>query len=220
MPNNPGYATRLGASGDIFSPVSVTEASSEIRVERDVEIPARDGTILRANLYRPPGSDRYQPLITYRLLRQTGRIKLSSYTGWEAPDPAVWVKFGYAVVNADMRGFFRSEGEARLLTEQEGQDYYDLIEWAASRDWCTGKVGLSGVSYLALTQWRPPSLAAICPWEGFTDVCRDLAFPGWVTGRGYSTSATHHLGSRNSRVADVVTQFHHTRAHLLNGGEL
>ncbi|MHB1431761.1 MAG: CocE/NonD family hydrolase [Streptosporangiaceae bacterium] len=47
------------------------------------------------------------------------------------------------------------------------------------------KVGLAGVSYLAISQYRavalrPPHLAAICPWEGFSDIYRDLARPGGV----------------------------------------
>ena len=75
----------------------------------------------------------------------------------------------------DLRGFGRSEGEGILLSDAEAQDYYDLIEWAAVQPWSSGRVGLNGVSYLALSQWkvaalRPPHLAAICPWEGFSDV--------------------------------------------------
>lgn len=133
---------------------------------------------------------RYQPLFIYRLMRQTLPIHQSAWTGWEAPDPAYWVPRGYVVINADLRGFHRSEGQARLLSQQEGEDYYDLIEWAGQQQWSSGKVGLLGISYLALTQWRaaslqPPSLAAICPWGGFTDPYRDLAYPGGVREDGF-----------------------------------
>ncbi len=46
------------------------------------------------------------------------------------------------------------------------------------------------MSYLAITQYavaalRPPALKAIIPWEGFTDVYRDLAFPGGVREKGF-----------------------------------
>lgn len=133
---------------------------------------------------------RYQPLFIYRLMRQTLPIHQSAWTGWEAPDPAYWVPRGYVVINADLRGFHRSEGQARLLSQQEGEDYYDLIEWAGQQQWSSGKVGLLGISYLALTQWRaaslqPPSLAAICPRGGFTDPYRDLAYPGGVREDGF-----------------------------------
>ncbi len=48
-------------------------------------------------------------------------------------------------------------------------DYYDLIEWADRQPWSNGRVGLNGVSYLAIRQYNvaalhPPSLAAVCPW--------------------------------------------------------
>ena len=197
----------------MFRPqVKVTPPPHESLFERDVAVQVRDGTTLRVNIFRPPGEGRYpvlmslhpygkdklpfrlfgsyQPLPTYRLLRQTGPIEYSAWTGWEAPDPAFWVARGYVVINADMRGFHRSEGQAHLFSQQEGEDYYDLIEWAGAQAWSTGKVGLLGVSYLALTQWRaaslsPPSLAAICPWEGLTDVYRDIAFPGGVREDGF-----------------------------------
>jgi hypothetical protein len=71
------------------------------------------------------------------------------------------------------------------MSEQEAQDCYDLIEWAGTQSWSNGKVGMSGVSYLAWTQWRvaslnPPHLAAINPWEGVSDFYRELAFHGGI----------------------------------------
>jgi hypothetical protein len=50
---------------------------------------------------------------------------------------------------------------------------------------------MCGVSYLAITQWaaaatRPPHLAAIIPWEGFTDAYRDLLYPGGVREDGFT----------------------------------
>jgi len=206
--NTLSYALRR-VQGILFPPLTITAAPDGAQMESDLEIPMRDGVRLRANLYRPQAPGRYpvlislhpygkdhlpkpgRPLLMYRLLRQTEPIEMSAWTGWEAPDPAYWVQRGYAVVNCDMRGFFRSEGEATaMLSEQEGLDYYDLIEWAAAQPWCSGKVGLSGVSYLCITQWRaaalnPPSLAAICAWEGFTSVYHDLAYPGGVREDGF-----------------------------------
>jgi uncharacterized protein len=46
------------------------------------------------------------------------------------------------------------------------------------------------VSYLAISQWKaaalqPPSLKAICPWEGFTDAYRDLMRPGGIREGGF-----------------------------------
>ena len=45
----------------------------------------------------------------YRVFPQPAAVRLSAWTSWEAPDPAVWVPRGYVVVNADMRGGGTSE---------------------------------------------------------------------------------------------------------------
>jgi predicted acyl esterase len=49
---------------------------------------------------------------------------------------------------------------------------------------------MTGVSYLAITQWtgaatRPPHLAAINPWEGFTDPYPDFSYSGGVRENGF-----------------------------------
>jgi uncharacterized protein len=207
----PRYAlTRL--RGIARPPVTVTEPPPGIRVERDVAVPVRDGTVLRVNVFRPEG-DEPVPVIMcahpygkdglprhgrfgwrfdrqYRVLRQTGPVSFSALTSWESPDPGFWVPRGYAVVNCDLRGCGTSEGTGRLLSRQEGEDYADLVEWAGTREWSTGRVGLLGVSYLAISQYRcaaerPAHLAAICPWEGFTDAYRDLVYPGGVREEGF-----------------------------------
>ncbi len=92
-----------------------------------------------------------------------------------------WVRQGYVVAQTDARGMFTSEGSAGALRDQDARDYAAFIEWAAVQPWCNGRVGLLGVSYLAMSQWRvaalqPPALKAICPWEGVTDMLRELAY--------------------------------------------
>ena len=132
----------------------------------DVPVRVRDGTVLRVNVFRPEngaavpaiasahpyGKDRI-PARTrsgrgldfqYRLFPQPHPIQLSEWTSWEAPDPAVWVPQGYAVVNIDLRGAGTSEGIAELFSDQEALDYYDVIEWIGSQNWCSGRVGLNG----------------------------------------------------------------------------
>jgi uncharacterized protein len=198
--------------GVFWSPVRITPPPQDVVFQRDQEVRVRDGTALRVNVFRPPGAGQYPVIMSahpygkdrlprkvgshyllpamYRVLRQTGRFSMSAWTSWEAPDPAYWVPRGYAVVNCDLRGFFRSDGQAELLSRQESEDFYDLIGWAAAQPWSNGKVGLNGVSYLALSQYgvaalQPPALQAICPWEGFSDIYRDLAYPGGIREDGF-----------------------------------
>jgi predicted acyl esterase len=196
-----------------FPKLTITPPGPGIRFEHDVAVSMRDGTRMRLNLFRPDhdgkfptimsahpyGKDAfprrtpfgYLPPTRYRFMRQPKPIRFSAYTTWEAPDPSFWVERGYAVVNLDLRGFGTSEGTGQLLSPQEAADYAEVIAWAAAQPWSNGKVGLNGVSYLAVTQWevaalRPAALAAICPWEGFTDVYRDLVYPGGVREDGFT----------------------------------
>jgi predicted acyl esterase len=207
-----GYAlTRL--RGFLRSPVEVYAPRPDtVVVRRDVEVTTRDGTILRANVHLPTGEGTFPVLVCahpygkdnlprkrrrgysvplqYRVLRQPSPVRFSTLTSWEAPDPAWWTAQGFAVVNCDLRGAGRSDGVGALLSDQEGEDVYDLIEWAATQPWSDGAVGMIGVSYLAISQWRaaalrPPHLKAIVPWEGFTDAYRDLLRRGGVREVGF-----------------------------------
>ncbi len=210
--------------------VEVTKVPANILLDWDVPVVVRDGTTLRVNVFRPNvdapvpvimsahpyGKDKIPaksrsgraPAIQSRLLPQPHRVRISAWTSWEAPDPAFWATHGYAVVNADLRGGGTSEGIADLFSDQEARDYYDLIEWAGSREWASGRVGLDGVSYLAISQYkvaalRPPHFAAICPWEGLSDLYRDFARPGGVREDGFSILWSA-LTSREARLRSSI----------------
>ena len=196
--------------------VEVLPTPSGVQVDWNLPIVLRDGVRLRANVFRPPESETGEGVpvimsahpydkdaipartrsgrglnIQYRLLPQPSTVRFSGWTGWEAPDPAFWVPRGYAVVNVDLRGGGKAEGVGQLFSDQEAQDYYEAIEWAAAQPWSSGRVGLLGVSYLALSQYkvaalRPPHLSVICPWEGFSDAYRDFARPGGILENGFA----------------------------------
>ncbi|WP_229382216.1 CocE/NonD family hydrolase [Microbacterium schleiferi] len=207
--------------------VDVDTAEPDWMVERDIPVTVRDGTVLRVNVFRPRGDEPVPVIMSahpygkdqvparaknrrainpqYRIMPQPGRVGISAWTGWEAPDPAFWVPRGYAVVNADARGGGTSAGEAHLFEAQEADDYEDLIAWAGTQPWSTGKVGLDGVSYLAISQYgvaarSPEHLAAICPWEGFSDLYRDFAWPGGIRENGFAVLWTT-LTARAARIA-------------------
>jgi putative CocE/NonD family hydrolase len=107
------------------------------------------------------------------------------YQCWEVPDPEKWIPDGYALVGVDSRGAGRSAGFLAVSSPQETQDIYECIEWLARQPWCTGKIGMNGVSYYGANQWRvaakrPPHLAAICVWEGYSDSYREAARHGGI----------------------------------------
>ena len=173
--------------------------SSDIVFEKDVSVKMRDGITIYTDLYRPKGEENVPVIIAWSPYGKSGGSAprttalynmlgidngiLSGLAKFEGPDPAYWCSQGYAICNPDPRGVAYSEGDIAMFGTQEGRDCHDLIEWLAEQEWCNGKVGMSGTSYLAISQWftaaeRPPHLAAINPCEGLSDVYRDLTRKG------------------------------------------
>lgn len=187
------------------------EVPDSMRVDWDVPIEMRDGSVLRADVFRPSEPGRYPVLLTHgpygkwlsfqqgfpgmwKVLedKQPDALAGSSnrFQVWETPDPEKWVPHGYVCVRVDSRGAGRSPGFVDIFSEQETLDYYDCIEWAGVQPWSSGKVGLSGVSYYAMNQWqvaalRPPHLAAMCPWEGASDYYREFIRHGGILSTFY-----------------------------------
>lgn len=109
----------------------------------------------------------------------------SKYSVWETPDPVFWTKEGYVIVRADERGLGQSPGVLDTMSAGTSECFFDVVEWAASQPWSSGKVGLLGISYFAGSQWRvaarkPKGLAAIVPWEGMSDYYRDRCRHGGI----------------------------------------
>ncbi len=132
----------------------------------------------------------------YRIIDQVGKPKFSTVTSWESPDPNFWVGKDYIVVNMNMPGFAGSTGDATTFGRNQSRAYYDVIEWVAEQQWCDGNVGLNGVSFLAITQYHvaacrdyenkpPKALKCISPWEGITDMYRDLSNLGGIPQDGF-----------------------------------
>ena len=137
----------------------------EIIVETDVAVPMRDGTILRADIYRPPGDAAF-PTLVYR----TPYGKHDAVELYETHAKAV--QSGYAVVIQDVRGRYASDGLFNPY-RNEGRDGYDTIEWAAAQPWSNGRVGTYGLSYPGAVQWlaaveSPPHLEAMVPAMTFS----------------------------------------------------
>jgi uncharacterized protein len=177
-----------------------------VRIDWDVPITMDDGLALRADVFRPDADGRYPVIMTHGpyakwlafqdgFPRQWANLAAehpdalagssNRYQAWETVDPEKWVPDGYVVIRVDSRGAGRSPGYLDIFSARETRDYYQCIEWAAAQEWCTGKVGLLGVSYYAINQWQvaalqPPHLTAICPWEGGSDFYRDFTRHGGI----------------------------------------
>ena len=172
----------------------------DILLERDVAIKLRDGVTIYADVFRPVGDEACPAILAWspygkeiggQMLDDVpmrSGVPLSATSGlekFEGPDPAYWVAHGYAIVNPDKRGAYMSEGNLLYWGHEDALDGCDVIEWIASQPWSNGKVGMSGNSWLTVSQWfiaaeRPEHLVAIAPWEGFCDHYRESGTRGGI----------------------------------------
>jgi predicted acyl esterase len=185
-------------------------------VEKDVQIPTRDGAILYADVFRPDGGAERFPAIMNVSVYQKDKLwippadleeKPNPHMNWETANPLWWCPRGYALVRVDARGSGKSPGQSEPSSYEEALDFYDAVEWIAKRPWCSGNIGTLGISYHAASQWRlanlqPPSLKAILPWEGRADQYRDQVYHGGIFAMGFmsnwhTTQTAHHLLGRS-----------------------
>ncbi|KAG5807193.1 hypothetical protein H9Q74_007897 [Fusarium xylarioides] len=95
-------------------------------------------------------------------------------------------EYQYSLLIVDARGTWWSEGEAAYyFSPEEGRDGYDIVEWVSHQSWNTGKVGWGAVSYFAMPAYqvavlKPPHLTAIMPWEGISDIYREVNVVGGI----------------------------------------
>ncbi|WP_413768834.1 CocE/NonD family hydrolase [Rhodococcus pyridinivorans] len=141
-------------------------AFQQVVIERDIEVPMRDGVILRADVYRP--ADGRWPV----LLKRTPYDKNLPFGTLVDLDPMTAVLDGFVVVIQDVRGRASSDGRHQPFDERE--DGYDTVEWCAAQQWSDGNVGMYGSSYHGATQMaaastRPPHLRAISPIQASSD---------------------------------------------------
>ena len=172
----------------------------DILLERDVPITLRDGVTIYADIFRPTTGEACPALLAWspygkeiggQMLDDVparSGVPLDATSGlekFEGPDPAYWVAHGYAVVNPDKRGAYMSEGNLLYWGHEDALDGCDVIEWIANQKWCNGKIGMTGNSWLTVSQWFiaaecPKHLAAIAPWEGFCDHYRESGTRGGI----------------------------------------
>lgn len=195
--------------------------------DKDVAMQLRDGTTIHLDVFRPAGTEPVPVIVAWSpygkaqgtsvsVMGVFGLVGLPNNTvsgleKFEAADPAYWVEHGYAICNVDHRGIDQSEGDSVLWDRQDGRDAYDVIEWVAAQEWCDGKVAMSGTSYLAVSQWftaaeQPPHLVAINPWEGVSDVYRDLVMRGGMPDTGFAQQLQDGSFFGRNRKEDILSE--------------
>ena len=162
------------------------EAQYKVKVEF-VRVRMRDGVELAARIARPDAEGRFPAIMAYYPYRRLTILK-------PAPSEREYNHFlhsrdyfaarGYAAIDFDVRGTGNSAGSSQdIYADDERRDAYEMVEWIAAQPWCSGKVGLWGMSYGGVVQWQvakqqPPHLKAMLVGSANTDVYLDWTYPG------------------------------------------
>ena len=162
--------------------------SVSIKLETNLAVPMRDGTVLYADLYRPEGPGPFPTILQRTPYDKTTPGSMANL------DPLKAARSGYAVLIQDTRGRYASEGEFYAFRD-DINDGYDSVEWAAAQPWSTGKVGMYGASYVGATQWlaalaAPPHLAAIAPNVTASNYHEGWTYQGGAFELGFNASWT------------------------------
>ncbi len=194
--------------------------ASGILFDEDIRIPMADGIELFADLFRPTGGARVPTLVSWAVyIKDTERLGGGPFID-ESGVCAFVIKSGYAILRIQPRGTGKSGGAAdeEMFGEQERRDCHDSIEWAARQSWCDGGVGMTGMSYFAIAQLivaatRPPSLKAIFPYKGMTDVYRHGFFKG---GAAYSGIIELFAAFEKTVPPRIASGVRHALSYVLN----
>ncbi|MDN3521968.1 CocE/NonD family hydrolase [Halomonas ramblicola] len=132
--------------------------------EEEIWIPLADGTRLAARIWRPVDAERHPVPAILEYLPYRKRDLTAARDVQMHP---YWAGHGYAGVRVDIRGTGESDG---VLTDeylpQELDDGLAILEWLEAQPWCTGEVGMVGISWggfngLQIAALRPPQLKAV-----------------------------------------------------------
>ena len=153
-----------------------SESKYDVRVVKDVLIPARDGVNLAADLYMPDALGKFPAVMSYYPYHKDDCAAKADLVN----DPFEFARKGYVYVFLDMRGTGSSEGhQPEMMRFQQWEDGYDAVEWISQQPWCDGNVGMCGISYggctsINVASLNPPHLKAIISTMG------DVAESAWT----------------------------------------
>ncbi|WP_406111206.1 CocE/NonD family hydrolase [Streptomyces sp. NBC_01003] len=132
----------------------------------DVRVPLPDGTTLFARIWRPVTDEPVPAILEYLPYR------LSDWTA-----PRDWQRHpwyaghGYASVRVDVRGHGNSEGlPGDEYDTTELADGVAVVNWLAAQPWCSGKVGMFGISWGGFNSLQIAALAPE-PLKAVVTVC-------------------------------------------------
>lgn len=180
-------AVLLGAVVLAGARVALAAPAANIIIQQNVPVTMRDGTVLRADIYRPAAPGKYPVLLERTPYNKAGEVE-NAYK---------IAQHGYVVIIQDCRGRYASAGEWYTF-KHESADGYDTVEWAAALPYSNGKVGMFGGSYVGATQMlaaiaHPPHLAGIFPIVTASNYHRNWTYQGGALTQWFDQSWTSGL---------------------------
>lgn len=112
---------------------------------KDVMVPMRDGVRLMTRVLLPEGEGPWPVIVSrnpYTPVNDEKYMFLAIF---------LLIEYGYAVVYQQVRGVYASEGQWYPF-EREREDGIELLKWTAAQEWCDGRIGSYGGSYLGHVQ--------------------------------------------------------------------
>ena len=195
-------------------------------------IPLADGTRLAARIWLPRG--RRGATRCRRILEYLPYRKGDAFARRDSHHHPYFAGHGYAGVRVDLRGTGDSDGiieDEYLPREQD--DAIEVIAWLAAQPWCTGAVGMLGISWggfngLQVAARRPPALKAVISMCASDDrYADDVHYVGgcvlavdmlpWAATMLTRQRAAARPGRRGRRLARDVARAHRAHAALRRG---
>ncbi|MEJ6708493.1 MAG: CocE/NonD family hydrolase [Amylibacter sp.] len=140
----------------------ITAFPFAVEQEADLRIPLSDGITLSARVWRPVGAGPVPVILEYLPYR-----KRDGTAARDAGTHPYLAGHGYVCVRVDMRGCGESEGLFEdEYSEQELADGVEVVNWLSKQEWCSGNVGMMGISWggfngLQIAALAPEPLKAV-----------------------------------------------------------
>ena len=144
--------------------ITKIDVSADIVEIENVWIPMSDGCRIAARIWLPKSAET-EPVPA--ILEYIPYRKRDFTRARDEPIHRYFAGHGYAAVRVDIRGSGDSDGVLEdEYTEQEHRDAVEIIAWIAEQPWCSGALGMIGISWggfnaLQVAALDPPQLKAI-----------------------------------------------------------
>lgn len=148
----------------MINPKVITAFPKDIKVIEHTEIPLSDGCKLAAKIWLPDDAEDHP---VPAILEYIPYRKRDFTAARDAITHPYFAGHGYACVRVDLRGSGDSQGVLKdEYLQQELDDGLEVIQWIANQQWCSGSVGMIGISWggfngLQIAAFNPDPLKAV-----------------------------------------------------------